>query len=150
MVGVAPNVITDYLPSTNTFAAKQVELYENSGGTEGTTMGELPVVIVTSRGARTGKLRKNPLMRVEYDGDYLAVGSAGGAPKDPAWTRNLAANPDVTLRDGPVVSERRARLVTGAERDAWWERAVAAYPPYAEYATRTTREIPLYVLESRD
>lgn len=113
-------------------------------------MKDLPVVILTTRGAKTGKLRKTPLMRVEHDGDYLVVGSAGGAPKDPAWTRNLAANPDdVTVQDGPVTAAYRARLVTGSERETWWERAVAAYPPYAEYATRTTREIPLYALEPR-
>lgn len=141
---------TDYLPSTNSYAARQVELYESSGGTEGTTMGELPVVILTTRGAKTGGARKTPLMRVEHGGTYLVVGSAGGAPKDPAWTRNIAANPEVTLQDGPVLRAMRAHLATGLEREIWWQRAVLAFPPYAEYATKTDRVIPLYVLEPVD
>lgn len=137
----------DYLPSTSSYAARQVELYESSGGTQGATMGGLPVIILTTCGAKTGGLRKTPLMRVEYDGSYLVVGSAGGAPKDPAWTRNLAANSEVTVQDGPVVRQMRAHLATGVERETWWQRAISAFPPYAEYATKTDRVIPLYVLE---
>jgi deazaflavin-dependent oxidoreductase (nitroreductase family) len=108
----------------------------------------LPVVIVTSRGAKTGKLRKNPLMRVEHDGKYAAVASVGGMPKNPVWYYNLVADPHVELQDGPVKQDMVAREVTGAEKDEWWERAVAAYPDYATYQASTDRVIPVFVLES--
>lgn len=141
----------EYGPSPVQWVRDQVALYERSGGTQGTTLRDtgLPVVILTTVGARSGKVRKTPLMRVEHDGDYLAVGSQGGAPTDPKWCHNLLAHPDVLLQDGPVVRKVRARLVHGAERAAWWERAVAAFPPYASYQERTEREIPLFVLEPR-
>lgn len=139
----------EYAPSTWTFAAEHVERYEGSGGTEATTIRGMPVIVLTTRGRRTGKLRKSPLMRVEHDGTYAAVGSIGGAPKNPVWVYNLRANPDVTLQDGPDVYDLRAREVTGAERDEWWKRATDAYPPYDEYQARTKRVIPVFVLEPR-
>jgi len=142
-------VDAEYEPSPRRWVRDQVELYESSGGTDGTTLLDtgLPVVIVTNQGARTGKVRKTPLMRVEHDGRYAAVASMGGAPKNPVWYYNLRANPRVQVQDGAVRAEMVAREVTGPEREHWWERAVAAYPPYAEYQTRTERLIPVFVLE---
>jgi deazaflavin-dependent oxidoreductase (nitroreductase family) len=139
----------DYEPSPAQWVRDQVELYESSGGTEGTTLRDtgMRVVIVTSRGARTGKIRKTPLMRVEHDGTYAAVASQGGAPKHPVWYFNLLADPHVTLQDGPEKWEMTARIISGKERTLWWARAVAAFPPYADYQTRTQREIPVFVLE---
>jgi F420H(2)-dependent quinone reductase len=109
-----------------------------------------PIVLVTVRGAKSGKLRYTPVMRVEHDGRYAMVASKGGAPEHPNWYHNLVANPHVELQDGTVTKEYDAREVSGAERDEWWERAVAAYPPYAEYQTRTDRQIPVFVLEPRE
>jgi deazaflavin-dependent oxidoreductase (nitroreductase family) len=139
----------EYEPSPVGWVRDQVALYESSGGTQGTTLRNtgVPVVVLTMRGARSGKLRKVPLMRVEHDGAYAAIGSQGGAPADPAWVRNLDADPSLMLQDGPEVWDMRARRVTGFERQAWWERAVAAFPPYASYQERTAREIPVFVLE---
>ena len=139
----------EYQPSPWGWVRDQVDLYERSGGTDGTTLGNtgLPVVIVTNRGARTGKVRKTPVMRVEHDGRYAAVASVGGAPKHPVWYYNLRAHPRVRLQDGASQFDMIAREVSGAEREEWWHRAVAAYPPYAEYQTRTTRLIPVFVLE---
>ncbi len=137
----------EYEPSTTEWVRNQVTTYEQSGGTEGTTMRGLPVMIVTSRGARTGKLRKTPLMRVEHDGVYAAVASQGGAPTHPVWYYNLVADPHCELQDGPERSDRVARLASGSEREEWWERAVAAFPDYADYQTKTTREIPVFLLE---
>ena len=139
----------EYEPSTAGRVRDQVELYEGSGGTQGTTLRDtgLPVVIVTNRGARSGKVRKTPLMRVEYNGSYAAVASQGGAPTHPYWYYNLRADPHVEVQDGPRKQEMTARELTGDERARWWERAVAAYPPYAEYQERTTRQIPVFVLE---
>lgn len=139
----------EYVPSPYQWVRDQVEEYESSGGTQGTTLREtgLPVVIITNVGARSGKVRKTPVMRVEHDGNYAAVASQGGAPTHPYWYHNLAANPRVTLQDGPSTREMVAREVSGAERDAWWERAVAAYPPYADYQQKTSRVIPVFVLE---
>ena len=139
----------EYEPSTWKFAADHVERYERSGGTEATTMRGMPVVVLTTRGRRTGKLRKSPVMRVEHDGSYAVVGSLGGSPKNPVWVYNLRTNPDVTLQDGPAVYDLHAREVTGAERDEWWKRAVEAYPPYDEYQAKTQRVIPVFVLEPR-
>ena len=110
----------------------------------GATMHERPVVILTTQGARSGKLRKSPLMRVEHDGTYAVVASLGGAPANPAWYYNVLANPDVELQDGP---ERLHYVVTGDEKATWWERAVAAFPDYAAYQHKTSREIPVFVLE---
>jgi deazaflavin-dependent oxidoreductase (nitroreductase family) len=136
-----------YEPSPAEWVRTQVEQYEGSGGTEGTTLRGMPVIVMTSRGARSGKLRKTPLMRVEHDGIYAVVASQGGAPTHPRWYFNLVADPHVDLRDGPDVSTRMAREVTGEERELWWERAVAAYPDYQDYQEKTTREIPVFVLE---
>lgn len=143
------SLVGEYEPSPVDWVREQVERYEASDGREANTLRDtgLPVVIVTNRGALSGKLRKTPLMRVEHEGVYAAVGSQGGAPRDPAWVKNLLADPLVEVRDREVVKEMRARLVTGFERAAWWERAVAAFPPYADYQQRTTREIPVFVLE---
>ena len=139
----------EYVASPRGWVRDQVEAYEGSGGTQATTLRDtdLPVVIVTNLGAKTGAVRKTPLMRVEHDGSYLAVGSQGGAPKNPVWVYNLRANPGVELQDGPDKQAMTARELTGEERELWWERAVAAYPPYAEYQQKTSRIIPLFVLE---
>lgn len=140
----------EYVPSPRAWVREQVAEYERSGGTTATTLREtgLPVVIVTNLGAKTGALRKTPLMRVEHDGTYAAVGSQGGAPRNPVWVYNLRKNPQVVLQDGPRTWDMVARELTGDERAVWWERAVAAYPPYAEYQTKTDRLIPVFVLES--
>ena len=130
------------------WSAKQADLYESSGGTEGLTIQGKPVVLLTSKGNKTGKLRKTPLMRVEHDGRYAVVASLGGAPKHPVWYHNLVADPHVELQDGPVRQDMTARQVTGDERAEWWERAVAAWPAYADYQAKTERVIPVFVLES--
>lgn len=135
-----------YEPTPDNRSRAQVELYESSGGTQGTMLEGMPVVILTTVGARSGKLRKTPLMRVEHEGDYAVVASLGGAPKHPVWYYNIVANPHVELQDGPQRSDMMAREVTGDERALWWERAVAAYPRYADYARATDREIPVFVL----
>jgi F420H(2)-dependent quinone reductase len=142
----------EYGPSPKQWVRDQVELYERSGGTEGTTLRDtgLPVVIVTNRGAQTGKVRKTPVMRVEHDGSYAMVASQGGAPTHPLWYYNITRYPEVVLQDGAVTQPMVAREVTGDERARWWDRAVAAYPPYAEYQTRTTRQIPVFVLEPKN
>jgi len=137
----------EYEASPAQWVRDQVEEYERSGGVTGTTMRGLPVIVVTTRGARSGKLRKVPLMRVEHDGAYAAVASMGGAPKHPTWYFNLVANPEVEVQDGPVRRDMKARELTGAEKAAWWQRAVAAFPDYADYQRRTEREIPVFVLE---
>lgn len=129
---------------------EQVERYEGSGGTDGTTLREMPVIIVTNKGARSGKLRKIPLMRVEHEGSYAAVASVGGAPSNPLWYHNLVAEPRVELQDGPVKRDMVAREVTGAEKAVWWERAVAAFPDYADYQKKTERAIPVFVVEPGD
>lgn len=139
----------EYVPSPAAWVRKQVDQYEGSGGTKGTTLRGMPVVLLTLRGAKTGKIRKVPLMRVEHEGRYAAVASLGGAPENPVWYANLAANPDLELRDGERTFLMRARISDGAERDEWWERAVAAYPDYADYQRKTTRQIPIFVLEPR-
>jgi len=138
----------DYVPSSAQWVRDQVEAYERTGGREANTLRDtgLPVIIVTMRGGRSGSVRKIALMRVEHDGEYVLVASKGGAPKHPVWYYNLTANPDeVTIQDGPDPFAAQVRQVSGDERAAWWERAVAAYPPYAEYQERTDREIPVFV-----
>ncbi|MER6683489.1 nitroreductase family deazaflavin-dependent oxidoreductase [Streptomyces olivaceoviridis] len=142
----------EYEPSPTQWVREQVELYESSGGTKGTTLLDtgLPVIVLTTRGAKSGKIRKTPLMRVEHEGRYAAVASLGGAPKHPVWYFNVKSDPHVELQDGPVKRDMRAREVTGAEKAEWWERAVAAYPAYAEYQAKTSREIPVFVLEPLD
>ncbi len=142
----------EYEPSPWEWVRDQVEIYERTGGREANTLLDtgLPIIIVTTRGNKTGKVRKTPLMRVEHDGEYALVASMGGAPKHPVWYYNLKADPDtLTIQDGPEPFHATAREVTGDERDAWWQRAVAAYPPYAEYQTKTTRKIPVFVARRR-
>jgi deazaflavin-dependent oxidoreductase (nitroreductase family) len=142
----------EYEPSKSDWVREQVDTYERSGGTEGNTLRDtgLPVVIVTHRGNKSGKIRKIALMRVERDGQYALVASKGGAPKNPVWYYNLKADPEsVTIQDGPAPFNVTVREVAGTERDGWWEQAVAAYPPYAEYQTRTDRLIPLFVATRR-
>ncbi len=136
----------EYEPSSFEWVRDQVALYESSGGTQGTTLRDLPVIILTTLGAKSGKIRKTALMRVEHDGEYLAVASLGGAPKHPVWYYNVVANPLVELQDGPVRKDYTAREVTGDEKAIWWERAVAAYPDYADYQKKTDRQIPAFVL----
>ena len=136
----------EYERSPSDWARDQAELFEKTGGREGNTLRGMPIVVVTSVGARTGKLRKTPLMRVEHGGEYAAVASLGGAPQHPVWYHNLKQHPHVELQDGPVKRDYLAREVTGDEKAAWWERAVAAYPDYADYQAKTTREIPVFVL----
>lgn len=137
----------EYEPSVHEWVRDQVDLYERSGGKEGTTLRGMPVVIVTNRGAKSGKIRKTPVMRVEHDGRYAVVASMGGQPTNPVWYYNLVANPGVELQDGPVKQDMTARLVTGDEKAQWWERAVAAFPDYAAYQEKTSRVIPVFVLE---
>ncbi|HET7385549.1 MAG TPA: nitroreductase family deazaflavin-dependent oxidoreductase [Pedococcus sp.] len=138
----------EYVPSPSEWVRDQVDLIESSGGTEGTTMRGMPVVVATMRGARSGKIRKVPVMRVEHDGDYAIVASKGGAPEHPTWYQNLAAHPDIELQDGPTKQPMRVRQVHGDERETWWERAVEAYPDYADYQVKTDREIPVFVAEA--
>jgi deazaflavin-dependent oxidoreductase (nitroreductase family) len=137
----------DYEPSPQGYVRDQVERYESSGGTEGTTMRGKPVIILTTLGAKSGKIRKTPLMRVEHDGRYAVVASLGGAPQHPVWYHNIVAHPAVELQDGPAKYELVAREVTGDEKALWWDRAVEAWPDYAEYQTKTERQIPVFVLE---
>jgi F420H(2)-dependent quinone reductase len=142
----------EYEPSPQQWVRDQVELYERTGGREGSTLRDtgLPVVIFSTRGAKSGKVRKQPLMKVERDGAYLMVGSRGGAPTDPAWVANLRAAPDqVTVQDGPAPWDGVARELSGDERDEWWERAVAAFPNYADYQKKTDRQIPIFLVEPR-
>jgi deazaflavin-dependent oxidoreductase (nitroreductase family) len=137
----------EYEPSTQQWVRDQVALYESSGGTEGTTLRGMPVVLLTMLGASSGKLRKVPLMRVEHQGVYVAVASQGGAPTNPAWYRNLLASPGLEVQDGPAKGDYVAREVHGEEKATWWERSVAAFPDYAEYQRKTDREIPVLLLE---
>ena len=142
--------MAEYIPSPRDWVREQVELYERSGGTEGTTLRDtgLPVIIVTNIGNKTGAVRKTPLMRVADGGSYVLVGSVGGAPKDPVWVYNLRANPAVEIRDRTIVHAMKTREVTDpAERARLWKLAVAAYPPYEEYQAKTTRQIPVFVAE---
>jgi deazaflavin-dependent oxidoreductase (nitroreductase family) len=138
----------EYEPSAWDWVREQVENYERTGGQEANTLREtgLPVVIVTTRGSKTGKIRKMALMRVEHEGEYALVGSQGGRPKDPVWVHNLRADPTaVMLQDGPEPFDAVVREVTGSDRAEWWERAVTAFPPYAEYQEKTSRTIPVFI-----
>jgi deazaflavin-dependent oxidoreductase (nitroreductase family) len=142
----------EYEPSPDKWVRDQVELYERTGGREGNTLPNRtePVVVYTTRGAKSGKVRKNPLMKVEHNGDYAMVASQGGAPKHPTWYFNLKAHPDeVTVQDSEEVWDGVARELSGEERAQWWERAVAAFPDYAGYQTKTDREIPVFVVERK-
>jgi deazaflavin-dependent oxidoreductase (nitroreductase family) len=136
----------EYAPSPSDWAREQAEKFEASGGTEAADLQGRPIILLTSVGAKTGKIRKTPLMRVEHNGEYAVVASRGGAPTHPVWYWNLVKNPHVELQDGDVKRDYRAREVSGEERAVWWERAVEAWPPYAEYQTKTDRIIPVFVL----
>lgn len=139
----------EYEPSQWDWVRNQVEQYEKSGGREANTLqgGKDPIVVITSVGAKSGKLRKNPVMRVEKDGVYVAIASKGGAPENPSWYANFVAHPEVDLQDGPEPKTYRARIVEGEERQQWWDHAVATWPTYASYQEKTDREIPVFVLE---
>jgi deazaflavin-dependent oxidoreductase (nitroreductase family) len=137
----------EYEPSTQQWVRDQVDAIESSGGTKGTTLRGLPVIVLTTRGAKSGKIRKSPLMRVEHNGRYAAVASLGGAPRNPQWYHNVVAEPLVEVQDGTVKQPMRAREATGDEKTQWWARAVEAFPDYANYQAKTTRQIPLFVLE---
>ncbi|MCV7284209.1 nitroreductase family deazaflavin-dependent oxidoreductase [Mycolicibacterium wolinskyi] len=136
----------EYEPSTSDWARENAETYMASGGTQGTELQGRPVILLTTVGAKTGKIRKTPLMRVEHDGQYAVVASLGGAPKNPVWYYNVKKNPHVELQDGAAVGDYEAREVFGDEKAVWWERAVAAFPDYADYQMKTERQIPVFVL----
>lgn len=137
----------DYAPSPSDHAREQAERFEATGGQEANTLRGVPIIVLTSVGARTGRLRKTPLMRVEHDGRYAVVASMGGAPKHPVWYHNLVAHPRVELQDGPVRRDYDARELAGEERAQWWARAVAVWPDYDQYQARTERLIPVFLLE---
>ncbi len=137
-----------YLPSPSTWVRDQVAEIERTGTTASVDIQSRPVVLLTMTGAKSGAVRKVPLMRVEHEGRYAAVASQGGAPAHPQWYHNLLAHPDLELQDGAIISEVRAREISGDEREQWWQRCVAAFPPYAEYQTKTDRDIPVVVLEA--
>jgi deazaflavin-dependent oxidoreductase (nitroreductase family) len=147
MVVAFMTITGEYVPSPSDWVRKQVEEIERTGTTESVHIQNRPVVLLTMRGRRSGKVRKGPLMRVEHDGVSAAVASKGGAPEHPKWYRNLQAHPDIDLQVGTETWSARARELSGEEREQWWERCVAAFPPYAEYQTKTERLIPVFVLE---
>lgn len=136
-----------YEPSPSDWVREQVEKFEASNGQEANTLNGDPIVVITSVGAKSGKLRKNPVMRVERDGTYVAIASKGGAPEQPEWYYNLVAHPEVELQDGAEKHTYRARIAEGEERADWWAHAVATWPTYAEYQQKTDREIPVFLLE---
>jgi deazaflavin-dependent oxidoreductase (nitroreductase family) len=136
----------EYAPSPLDWSRDQADKYIESGGTQGTDLKGMPVILLTTVGAKSGKLRKTPLMRVEHDGRYAIVASLGGAPKNPVWYHNVVKNPRVELQDGESAGDYDAREVFGDEKATWWERAVAAYPDYADYQKRADRQIPVFVL----
>jgi deazaflavin-dependent oxidoreductase (nitroreductase family) len=141
-----------YVPSKEQWVRDQVEEFERSNGERANVLERTgdPIVVITSVGAKSGNLRKNPVMRVERDGKYVAIGSKGGAPDNPAWVANLVAHPEVELQDGPEKHDYRARLLSGDERAEWWEYAIQVWPTYADYEKRTDREIPVFLLERVD
>lgn len=136
--------------SPSGWVREHTEKILRSGTTEGVEIMRRPVILLTTRGVTSGKLRKVPLMRVEHDGRYAIVASLGGAPQHPAWYHNVKADPHVELQDGTVTRDYRAREMVGEEKTVWWDRAVAAYPEYAEYQKKTSRQIPVFVLEPVD
>ena len=140
----------EYAPSTAAWARKQVETYEQTNGEKAGDLRGRPIIVLTSIGAKTGKLRKTPLMRVEHDGLYAVVGSQGGAPTHPVWVYNLRKNPRVELQDGATKRDYTAHEASGDEKAVWWKRAVATWPDYATYQTRTERQLPVFVLEPID
>ena len=137
----------EYEPSPWEWVSEQVRLYESTGGKEGGTLEGAPCVILTTKGRKSGKLRKSALMRIEHDGVYAVVASMGGAPKHPVWYLNLVANPDVTLQDGATVLDLRARTASSEEKRHWWPRLTAVWPAYSEYQSKTERDIPVVLLE---
>lgn len=140
----------EYVPSSAEWVRDNVELFESTNGAEGNTMNGDPIVVITSVGSRSGSLRKNPVMRVEKDGKYVAVASKGGAPDNPSWFANFVAHPEVELQDGPEKHTYRARQLEGEEREKWWEHAVSTWPTYGEYQRKTDRQIPVFLLERID
>jgi F420H(2)-dependent quinone reductase len=136
----------EYAPSPWDWSREQADKYAESGGADAADMKGMPIILLTTVGAKTGKLRKTPLMRVEHNGEYACVASLGGAPKNPVWYYNIAKNPRVELQDGSATQDYDAREVFGDEKAVWWERAVQAYPDYADYQTKTDRQIPVFVL----
>ncbi len=136
----------EYAPSTSDWAREQAELFERTNGAEGNTIMGRPIILLTTLGAKTGKLRKTALMRVEHDGEYAVVASLGGAPKHPKWYFNVVDAPLVELQDGPVRKDYVPRELSGEEREIWWARAVEAYPPYEDYQKKTDRIIPVFLL----
>lgn len=136
----------EYAPSPSDWAREQAEKFEASNGAEANTLQGVPIILLTTLGAKSGKLRKTPLMRVEHDGEYAVVASKGGAPTHPVWYHNIVQNPHVELQDGAERHDYQAREVQGEERDAWWQRAVEVWPAYADYQTKTDRQIPVFVL----
>ena len=140
-------LVGEYEPSTSDWVREQVETYERTNGREANTLRDtgIPVVVVTSLGASSGKLRKFALMRVEHDGEYALIASMGGAPTNPAWYHNLVAEPLVEIQDGPAPNDYLTEIVEGDERQIWWDRAVEVFPPYTEYARKTERIIPVFV-----
>jgi deazaflavin-dependent oxidoreductase (nitroreductase family) len=143
----------EYEPSPSAWVRDQVAEYEESGGARANTLRDTgwPIVIFTTRGRKSGKVRKTPVMKVEHDGEYAIVASKGGAPENPVWYENLKAHPDeVVLQDGPEPFDVEVREVTGDEKATWWVRAVAAYPPYAEYQEKTSRQIPVFIARRKD
>lgn len=141
--------MSDFRPSPTAWVRTQVAAIETAGDTRVVDVLDRPVVLITMTGAKSGAILKVPVMRVEHNGTYAAVASKGGAPDHPQWYFNLVANPDIEVQDGTVTTPMRARVVEGDERDGWWERAVAAFPPYADYQAKTQRLIPLFLLEPR-
>ncbi|MEL7157099.1 MAG: nitroreductase family deazaflavin-dependent oxidoreductase [Actinomycetota bacterium] len=141
----------DYEPSTWDWVREQVEVYEGSNGAQGNTLRDtgLPIIVMTTVGHKSGKVRKVPLMKVEHEGEYAIVASKGGAPAHPGWYHNLLADPNVMIQDGPAPFDAVVRLVDGDERAAWWERSVAAFAPYAEYQEKTDREIPVFIASAK-
>ena len=140
----------EYEPSKQKWVREQVAKYEATGGREANILRgrpEWPIVVITSKGAKSGKLRKNPVMRVEHDGVYAAIASYGGSPQHPVWYHNFVAHPEVELQDGPEPHLYRARIAQGEEREIWWKRSVDVYSPYAEYQEKTDRVIPVFLLE---
>jgi F420H(2)-dependent quinone reductase len=142
----------EYVPSKAGWVREQVAKFEATDGAEANTLRNTgdPIVVITSVGAKSGNLRKNPVMRVERDGKYVAIGSQGGAPQHPSWVHNFLAHPEVDLQDGPVKRSYRARLLEGEERAEWWQLAVDTWPTYASYQKKTERQIPVFLLEPID
>ena len=139
----------EYAPSPTDYVRETVDKYESSGGTEGNTMNGRPIIILTTTGAKTGKIRKTPLMRVEHDGSYAVVASKGGAPEHPVWFHNIVAHPEVELQDGATKKQYLAHEASGEEKAEWWARATQTWPDYDTYQTKTDRQIPLFVLTPR-